>query len=133
MLSFSRRDVVDVIFASLEWDKARHGHTVESLIALLTRMGIVCPYAPLNWTPLQVRLIIAALLDHGQLDMRTDGTLFIPVATPDPAIECFLGSWYVTMQNGLVKGPYNSATEAHNVYAQLCTNGNLQAMASEAQ
>lgn len=125
---FSHSDVVDVVLKTIDLDKTRESHTVESLISVLTLMGIVTPFtAQPTWTPLHIRLMVARLLEHGQLDMRPDGTLILPDESTDPAGECFLGSWYVTTTTGLVKGPYKSALEAQNEYASLCFKG-LQAV-----
>lgn len=101
---------------------------METVIATLTRMGIVSGYGNAPWTPLQIRLIVAGLFDHGRLDMRPDGILMLPEETPDPAIEYYLGSWYVTTVTGHVKGPFTSGLEAENV-ASLCSKG-LQSVGS---
>lgn len=131
-LDLSRSGVVDVIFSTLEYDSGRGGHTVETVIAVLHRMGIIrsWSYTGPTWTELQVRLIFVHLLQTGQLDMRPNGTLTMPETSPDPHVEKFQGAWYATTDKGIL-GPFASNTEAKSA----CNNvpsGGIQTVGSPA-
>ena len=116
MLSFSRNDVIDVLCKTIEHDSENGGRTVDTLVAVLTKMGVASKYP---WTPMQVRVIIADLLQSGQIDMRPNGLLFLPEASPDPTFEQYAGAWYVTLETGCVKGPFQSLPEAVTCFQTL--------------
>lgn len=118
VVTFSRSGLVDLIFSIIHWDSTRGGHTTESLLIELRRMDIINPYASgPRFSSLQVRLIIAGLLQSGQLDMRSDGILIMPESSPDPTIEHYQGAWYLTTPKGNVLGPFASELEANNAYS----------------
>lgn len=111
MAVITRSEVVAIICKTLDWDAERGGHTVESIIYVLQDMGIVGPRV---CTPMQIRLMIAAMLDRGDLDMCPDGSLFVP-ESPDPLVEKFQGAWYLTTADGLIKGSFATQGEALHV------------------
>src|SRR5579862_6577104 len=80
-----------VVFSIL-YDDAARGHTVDSLIDTLRRMGMFheSPYVLGN----AVRVHLASLVQSGDIEMRPDGKLVLPAEEPEFCTYKFLGSWF---------------------------------------
>lgn len=118
IVRFSRSDLVDVVFKTLEYDKHRMRHSVDSLLRELAAMGVMRTGAGLTeryergtWYIDAVRRVIVSLIESGQLDMDIDGHLSPGPETPEPIIEQFQGS-YFTVKDGRVAGPFATSEGA---------------------
>lgn len=128
-LTFSRSDLVDIIFGVLEFDKGRPGrifeaifypgklgHSVQSVLVVLRDMRIIKTYPsavpPGAWTEDVVRRVIRNLISTGQLNMNVDGVLLLPPEERDAPVERFMGSYYATDEEGHIHGPFAKEEEA---------------------
>lgn len=123
VMVLSEKDLLDVVFNTLHWDAGRGGHTVETLIRALYRMGVIGTNPPWAtayrmWGETQVRTILGALLHDGRLDMDSRGNLQFPAEDPDPLLEVFNGGWYVTLDGSII-GPLGEGEAKAYVCNQL--------------
>ncbi len=108
----SRSEVAALILSTVAWES----QTTESLL-----LRIVAP----TWSPVQIRLIVAGMLQSGRLDMRPDGRLIVCDESPEPPVQSYAGSWYAVTKEG-VKGPYRTHGEAYSVNDSVCASGGKQ-------
>lgn len=113
-MAFTRREAVDIIFKTLDFDRCRPCY-VDGLIQTLYQMGVICN----ERNEINVRVIICELLRSGKLDMTPNGELYIP-EDPDggPSIEKFEGSYFVTV-DGRIEGPMSKGRAE-----DVCKNAN---------
>ena len=102
--------LTDIIFKTLDYDRGRGGHTIETLLAVFHRMGMLAgdPEVLEN----SVRLRIAQLISDGALDMRPDGQLILPAETPDQEVVKFAKDWYSVITGRHIGGPFKTEGEA---------------------
>lgn len=93
------------ILVEVDW-QADRGHTVESLLVALIGMRLVdLPQGPKLrlYTYGRALVHICSMISANALEIDGTGRLHI-VETPDPLVEMYRGSWYVTKQK-TIRGP----------------------------
>lgn len=99
----NKRTITEMIFNTLDFDKGRGGHTVESLLQVFSAAEVIGDPRASRVSEWEVRCQIAELMQKGRLDMTNLGILF-PVESEVKEALLFEGYWYVVTEGG-VRGP----------------------------
>lgn len=95
-----------MILEALAWKAVEGGHNIETLLLEFRERHLLffgMPKPWMTWREIEIRQEVIRLLKGGRITVNSAGIL-TPSAQPDPEIERFEGSWYVTL-NGQIRGP----------------------------